>query len=133
MAIPKTLKAACVVLENEIGQVLVFKRTDNGKYGLPGGGVEENETFEQAAIRETYEETGIRVGLSKLLYKNKCGTVDCETFLGYIIDDSEIATHKHEGTAEWKNKEVLQEDQGSFPEYNTKVIEVLNGMKVARD
>jgi NADH pyrophosphatase NudC (nudix superfamily) len=44
-------------------KVLLFKREDkkgdqfSGKYGLPGGHVEEKENTKEAAIRETWEET----------------------------------------------------------------------------
>jgi len=36
-------------------------------YWLPGGGVERNETFTAAAIREVYEEAGIKVQLKGIL------------------------------------------------------------------
>lgn len=43
-------------------QILLLHRQDNAsqgnKWGIPGGKVDENETPLQAAIRETYEETG---------------------------------------------------------------------------
>lgn len=47
------------------GKVLVSQRgqdPDKGKYDFPGGFVEAGETFEQAVIRETKEETGIERG-----------------------------------------------------------------------
>jgi 8-oxo-dGTP pyrophosphatase MutT (NUDIX family) len=50
------------------GRVLLFRFVFNkgplageDYWATPGGGVEEGETFEQAAIRELREETGIRV------------------------------------------------------------------------
>ena len=39
----------------------------DGRWALPGGLVEKDETAEQAAIRETAEETGFAVGLDGLL------------------------------------------------------------------
>lgn len=47
-----------VVVLNDMGQVLLIHRTDDGTWGLPGGGVEPGETWSQAAIRECQEETG---------------------------------------------------------------------------
>ena len=52
------------------GKVAVIKRTRSGKvyYVFPGGGIEENETPEEAAIRETHEELGVTVEIDRLLH-----------------------------------------------------------------
>jgi 8-oxo-dGTP pyrophosphatase MutT (NUDIX family) len=39
----------------------VSRRHDKSKFGLPGGKLEPNESHWSAAIRETKEETGIKV------------------------------------------------------------------------
>ena len=51
------LNCAGAVIVRE-GKILFQRRTDNGKWGLIGGLVEMNETYEQAALREIREETG---------------------------------------------------------------------------
>ena len=48
-----------VVVTNEVGDVLLIRRTDNGSWALPGGAVDLGESVAQAAVRETREETGI--------------------------------------------------------------------------
>ncbi|WP_407571416.1 NUDIX domain-containing protein [Deinococcus altitudinis] len=48
-----------VVLQNEQGEWLLQRRSDSGLWGLPGGGLEPGESFEQAAARELEEETGL--------------------------------------------------------------------------
>lgn len=48
-------------------QILLQRRSDNGAWGLIGGLVEMNETYEQAAIREAKEETGLDIRLQSFL------------------------------------------------------------------
>ena len=54
-------KGSCCVVFNEKGEVLLVLREDFRIWTLPGGGLEPNETWEQAAVRETLEETGYEV------------------------------------------------------------------------
>jgi 8-oxo-dGTP pyrophosphatase MutT (NUDIX family) len=53
----------------ENGKVALIERHRAGKhyYVFPGGGVDEGETPEQAAIREMEEETGLRVTVQRKL------------------------------------------------------------------
>ena len=46
------------------GMVLFQRRSDNGLWGLVGGLLELDETYEQAAMREILEETGLKVRLT---------------------------------------------------------------------
>lgn len=62
----KTVVVTGVLIKNEWGEYLLVKKPDEvgpyaGMYLTPGGGVEEGEMIDQAAIREVYEETGVRV------------------------------------------------------------------------
>jgi len=53
---------AQVVILNDKGQIcLVSRKEDHKDFGLPGGKLEGNETFEEAAIREVKEETGLTI------------------------------------------------------------------------
>jgi ADP-ribose pyrophosphatase YjhB (NUDIX family) len=49
------------------GKILLTKREDFETWILPSGGVEEGESLAQAAIRETREETGLDVELTRLV------------------------------------------------------------------
>mgnify|MGYP000408777801 FL=1 len=45
--------AASIIIENENGQVLLGKRTDNHQWGYAGGSIELGETVEEAAKKRT--------------------------------------------------------------------------------
>lgn len=49
------------------GRVLLTKRTDNGQWCLPGGGVEAGESVAEACEREVREETGLSVRVKRLV------------------------------------------------------------------
>lgn len=52
--------SAFVMYENKL---LLVKHHDLGKWVQPGGHIEKDETPEETAIRETYEETGVKITL----------------------------------------------------------------------
>lgn len=57
---------ASVVVLHE-GRVLLTKREDFEVWCVPSGGVEPGETIQEAAIRETVEESGYRVEVDRLV------------------------------------------------------------------
>ena len=58
--------AANGILFNESDEVLLQRRSDNGRWGLPGGRMEIGESAEECAVRETWEETGILTQIKRL-------------------------------------------------------------------
>ena len=58
---PLMMPAAGVLVFNETGEVLLQRRTDNNRWGIPGGSMELGETFEEAARREVFEEVNLTV------------------------------------------------------------------------
>jgi 8-oxo-dGTP pyrophosphatase MutT (NUDIX family) len=48
-------------VQDEHGRVLVIRRSDNGRWALPGGGHDAGESISATVVRETKEETGIDV------------------------------------------------------------------------
>ncbi len=61
------IRAGIVLLEEQ--KVVLIERYRNGMhyYVFPGGGVEEGETPEEAAVREMGEETGLHVAVKRKL------------------------------------------------------------------
>ena len=59
--------AGIVIKDNKL---LVMRRINSGNeyWEFPGGGQENEETLEQTAIREIYEETTLRVKTERLIY-----------------------------------------------------------------
>jgi len=56
-----------VAVSNDLGELLLIRRTDNDNWALPGGGVDIGESLPQAAVRETREESGIECEIIGLL------------------------------------------------------------------
>lgn len=61
--------AATAVIERS-GQILLIRRGNQPGYGLwsmPGGYVDRGEVVEQAAVREVWEETGLKIEIEHLI------------------------------------------------------------------
>ena len=59
--IPFIQTGAAIIIRNQDGQILLQERTDRNKWGLPGGCQDLGEDLRITAVREAYEETGIRL------------------------------------------------------------------------
>ncbi|GLW09620.1 putative MutT/NUDIX-like protein [Microtetraspora sp. NBRC 13810] len=57
---------SAVVVDDE-GRILMQRRTDNGLWALPGGGMDLTESVPQAAVREVKEETGYDVEVTGMV------------------------------------------------------------------
>lgn len=71
---PLIMTGGCVLIINKDNQLLLQKRRDNGYWSYPGGSMEPGETFEETAVREAYEETGLncrKLELFKILSGEK--------------------------------------------------------------
>lgn len=58
---PLILVGAGVLIFNDRQELLMLLRSDIHSWGIPGGSMELGESLEETAIRETWEETGLRV------------------------------------------------------------------------
>ncbi len=87
------------MVKNAEGQVLLVLRAnepDAGCWTIPGGHVEPGETLEDAAVREAFEETGLRVAV-----EHEVGTLDLANgpdevyeihdFLAHVVSGDVVA------------------------------------------
>jgi 8-oxo-dGTP pyrophosphatase MutT (NUDIX family) len=59
--------SANVIVVNDRGEILMIRRTDNGNWAVPGGGMDLGESITDTAVRETREETGITCKITGLV------------------------------------------------------------------
>jgi ADP-ribose pyrophosphatase YjhB (NUDIX family) len=63
------LRVGCsaVIFNAERDKILLTRRTDNGLWCLPGGGMDSGENAAEACIREVREETGLHIRVTRLI------------------------------------------------------------------
>jgi ADP-ribose pyrophosphatase YjhB (NUDIX family) len=66
------LGCSAVIFNDDQTKILLTCRADNGKWCLPGGMIEAGESVSEACEREVFEETGLKVRVSRLtgVYSN---------------------------------------------------------------
>jgi ADP-ribose pyrophosphatase YjhB (NUDIX family) len=61
------LGTSAIILDEAGDNILLTRRTDNGRWCLPGGAMDPGESLEECCIREVWEETGLIVRVVRLL------------------------------------------------------------------
>lgn len=56
-----------VVVANDVGEILMIRRTDNDNWAVPGGAIDLGESVTQAAVRETREESGVECEITGIV------------------------------------------------------------------
>ena len=87
--------AIAIIFNTEKNAIVLTKRRDVPVWVLPGGGIDEGETTEVAAVREALEETGLIVKIERQIaeyspanrltsqtYTYECSVVDGEISVG---------------------------------------------------
>lgn len=106
-----------VLLTDKDGKVLILKRstdskTNPGKWELPGGKVDQGESFDHALIREVYEETKLKIDLEHVIGVSEQNLLVIRAvhiiMSGKIIEGDLTLSHEHEGYA-WVFFENLDE------------------------
>jgi 8-oxo-dGTP pyrophosphatase MutT (NUDIX family) len=110
------------------GKVLAFRRAGETGLSLPCGKIEDGESDKEAAVRETYEETGYLVQVEDKPFvgfdnvdKNEVVTYRAEIIGGEQIKAENEYMEYLEGLPVWANPKELT--VGPFAEYNTEVLQ----------
>lgn len=94
------------IIEDELGRILLQRRTDNNTWGIPGGIMEIGETFEETVKREVLEETNLVLKDLSLfgLYSGKKGFASYPN--GDQVDSVQIIlfTKNYEGELNMNNE-----------------------------
>jgi mutator protein MutT len=96
----QSIKAAGIMYVSG-NSVLLLKRSpkddEEGTWAFPGGKIEDGETPEQAAIRESYEETGLKPANMEQIDHTDNGAVEFTTFLASIEKADPTLNEEHTG------------------------------------
>ena len=86
MTPPKHIVSAAAIVINDENEILLIKGPRRG-WEMPGGQVEEGESIKDAAIRETEEECGVIIEITKFcgVFQNINGSICNTLFLGRPI------------------------------------------------
>jgi 8-oxo-dGTP pyrophosphatase MutT (NUDIX family) len=121
-------EAAVMLIVNKEGFILgVSRRDDHTKFGLPGGKVEDGEQPFESAIRETQEETSLKVYSCDQIFKrvepaSKPGGTQFYTYCYYAYNWEGEPTDSEEGIVKWLTVFDLCSESGAFADYNTQTI-----------
>lgn len=91
---PKTRLGARGIVIRKDGNIAIFNKTNKNEYKLPGGGIENNETPEEAFKREVLEETGCIIEIIDKIgtteeYKSKSNFKQVSyIFCGKVVEDT---------------------------------------------
>lgn len=89
---PKHIVSAAAIVLNEKNELLLIKGPRRG-WEMPGGQVEEGESLRDAAVRETKEESGIDIEVTKFcgIFQNVNGSI-CNTLFLARATGGELTT-----------------------------------------
>ncbi|UHA57146.1 NUDIX hydrolase [Candidatus Nanosynbacter sp. HMT-352] len=113
MIVPQKDRVRVIVYRDDGKILLVRGRFSRQKWALPGGGVKHNESYEQAAVRETLEEIGLNI--HNLRYLGKANSHESyakfsvRVFVAHA-SDYDIRCNFEMMEARWLNMNYLPEE-----------------------
>ena len=113
MIVPQKDRVRVIVYRDDGKILLVRGRFSRQEWALPGGGVNRNESYEQAAVRETLEEIGLNI--HNLRYLGKANSHESyakfsvRVFVAHA-SDYDIRCNFEMMEARWLNMNYLPEE-----------------------
>ena len=120
--IPFIQTGAAIIIRNENEQILLQERTDRNMWGLPGGCQDLGEDLRVTAIREAFEEIGIKLDPNELIlidtlsgesrknsYPN--GDIVYNNTSLYLADISLVDTNNLKGDSETKRLQFFYPEE----------------------
>jgi 8-oxo-dGTP diphosphatase len=123
------MKQAVVALIIKGGKILsISRRYDKSIFGLIGGKVNDNETLEQALLREVKEETGVEVKRCVPIYKrvelgDGANKIDFYSTTYYALEWEGDPHNSEEGDVQWLTPEEITSTKAAFGDYNRKMLD----------
>lgn len=109
MAVPTqhSVSVAAIVV-NDLGQVLMTQRHDNGHWEPPGGVLERDESILEGLRREVLEETGVTIVPERLtgVYKNMVRNIVALVFRARIVGGMPYPTSEAQRVEWWSPAEI---------------------------
>lgn len=85
---PSAISTADAAIIDEAGRILLIRRADNGRWAMPGGLLEVGETAAEGAVREAFEESGVRcepVALAAVHDSRLCGSTSAHHLYHFLF------------------------------------------------
>lgn len=118
MELPLAIAIGAIVKDNKILMIRRIKEPYKDLWGFPGGKIEKHEHPSEAAIREAYEETGLKTKFVKLkglvserLIENDQVAHSFILHICELVPLTDKAETKDEGLVEWVNPHNLNEKE----------------------
>ncbi len=124
-------KVVAATIPMEEGRILLTRRAihpAHGKWTFPGGYVDWGETVHAAAVRETYEETGLSVDLGGIIgvYSYEGAPVVIVVYEARVTGGTLTLCHEND-RVEWVAPEGIPWDELAFPSTTAALQDFLTG------
>ena len=119
-----TKKAVCGLLFHNNKILSVSRKDSHSDFNLFGGKLENGETWEEALIRECYEETGCNINIIPVYYEAMCGDTLVRTYICIATDWNFNYPERDLAVVKYLPPSALV--SGSFGDYNSKLFKHFN-------